>query len=326
MREFALIDRVRETCASARADVLLGIGDDAAVLAVPPGHDLLVSTDTLVAGVHFPHGTAASDIGWKSLAVNLSDIAAMAGTPAWASLALTLPAVDPDWLGEFLEGFRTLARRFDVALVGGDTTRGPLSITVTIQGVVPAGQAVRRSGARAGDMLVVFGDLGRAAAGLRWQLGRPEHARAAAPDDPEIAADLRALNRPEPLVALASILRGRATALIDVSDGLLADLGHVLRQSGVGVSLDLDRIPSWPGLRARFGADAAGALVLTGGDDYALLAAIPPNQVEAVLAGAQGLGIAAASIGSFASAPGIRLGCAGKPMPLPERSGYDHFQ
>ncbi|KFN42304.1 hypothetical protein N790_11680, partial [Arenimonas malthae CC-JY-1] len=167
--EFALIDRIRAR-ARRRDDVVLGIGDDAAVLAVPPGQQLVVTSDTLVAGVHFPEETAPADLGWKTLAVNLSDLAAMAATPAWCTLAMTLPGADDAWLDAFLDGFLELADQHDVSLVGGDTTRGPLSLTVTAFGLVPAGQALRRDGARVGDDVWVTGTIGDAAGALaQWR-------------------------------------------------------------------------------------------------------------------------------------------------------------
>src|SRR6201986_921293 len=210
--EFPLIDLIRDRCAIAREDVRVSIGRHAAVLFVPPNHQLAVSTDTLVAGVHFPIGTSPADIGWKSLAVNLSDLAAMGATPAWATLALPLAGGGSRWVEGFCDGFAALAGEFKLALVGGDTTRGPLSITVTIHGFVAENSALLRSAARIGDGVFVTGTLGDAAAGLR-RVG------AAAPDDALVAR----LNRPTPRIAQGLELRGRAHACIDVSDGLVAD-------------------------------------------------------------------------------------------------------
>ncbi|WP_290890438.1 thiamine-phosphate kinase, partial [Arenimonas sp.] len=210
--EFALIDRIRAR-AGRRPDVVLGIGDDAAVLRVPPGHELVVTSDTLVAGVHFPPETSAADLGWKALAVNLSDLAAMAAAPAWCTLALTLPEADAGFVDAFLDGFLELADEHGVSLVGGDTTSGPLSITVTAHGLVPAGEALRRDGARAGDEVWVTGTLGDAAGALaQWRAGAL------------FSAKLRhRLDRPTPRVAAGLALRGLATAGIDLSDGLAAD-------------------------------------------------------------------------------------------------------
>ena len=214
--EFDLIESIRRRAAH-RPDVVLGIGDDAAIVTVRDGHELVVSTDTLLAGVHFPADSAASDMGWKALAVNLSDLAAMGAEPAWASLALTLPAADSDWLDAFLDGFCELAAEHDVALIGGDTTRGPLAITLTVHGLVPRGMALRRDGAGFADDVWVTGSLGDAAGGLaQWRAQGIQSAK------------LRhRLDRPTPRIAAGIALRPLATAAIDLSDGLAADLGHV---------------------------------------------------------------------------------------------------
>jgi thiamine-monophosphate kinase len=245
-----------------RGDVRVGIGDDAAVLRVPPFHDVLVSMDTLLAGVHFPLTTESSDLGWKSLAVNLSDLAAMGAKPAWALLALTLPRPDADFVRRFMRGFEALARRYKVALVGGDTTSGPLSVTITVLGFVPPRRSLRRSGAREGDDVYVSGTVGDAAAGLR-AARRGKAMRAAT------RAALRArLDRPEPRVELGLALRGIASAAIDISDGLAADLSHVLRASGVGARLEVARLPASGALLEGVRRDRArGELQLSGGDD-----------------------------------------------------------
>lgn len=254
--EFALIERIRRRVA-ARDDVPLGIGDDAALLAVPPGHWLAVATDTLNDGVHFPADSHAADIGWKSLAVNLSDLAAMAAVPAWASLSLSLPRADDDWLEAFLDGFLALADAHGVALVGGDTTRGPLSVCVTVHGLVAAGQGLRRAGARVGDDVWVSGTLGDAAGALaQWRAGGAA--------DPALRVRL---DRPTPRVALGRALQTIAHAAIDVSDGLLADLGHVCTASGVGAELELDALPASPALVSNFAVAARAGLQAGGGDD-----------------------------------------------------------
>ncbi|AVQ00234.1 thiamine-phosphate kinase [Ahniella affigens] len=325
MREFELIDWIRQLPGPSRPDVLTGIGDDAAVLSVPAGFDLIVSTDTSVAGVHFPHGTAAYDVGWKSLAVNLSDLAAMGATPAWVSLALTLPKLDADWLKGFFAGFQALALPHRLALIGGDTTRGPLAITITIHGFCPNGQAVRRRGARAGDALIRIGRLGLAAAGLRWQLARPESERASPLLDPFEQQCLQALNRPEPKIGMDAVLRTHASALIDVSDGLLADLMHVARSSGVGAKVDLDAIEEFGWLSEHFGSSEARDMVTRGGDDYALLAACAPAQVDLLLVAAKALGHAASVIGCFEAEPGCRIHHHGQIDTVGGPSGYEHF-
>ncbi len=318
--EFGLIERIRARGGS-RSDVVLGIGDDAALLRVPKGRELVVTTDTLVAGRHFPRATAARDIGWKSLAVNLSDLAAMGAAPAWVSLALTLPRNERAWLDAFIGGFMALARRHRVALVGGDTTRGPLSITVTAHGLVPRGMALRRDGARAGDAIYVSGAPGDAAAGLRVARGGLAAAPAAA------ARTLRArLDRPEPRVALGLALRGVASAAIDLSDGLVQDLGHVLRASGVGAVLEVDAVPVSPALRAAVASTGARRrLQLAGGDDYELCFTVPPRREPRLAAIARRLRLPLTRIGTVLPTPGLALlDARARPARL-RRAGYDHF-
>jgi thiamine-monophosphate kinase len=313
--EFALVDLIREHCAVARADVRLGIGDDTALLAVPVGQLLAVSTDTLVAGVHFPRDAEAFDIGWKSLAVNLSDLAAMGAEPAWASLALTLPGADAHWVGEFADGFADLAREHGVALVGGDTTQGPLSVTVTMHGFVPQGAALTRAGAHAGEGVYVTGTLGDAAAGLRQMLSKTV-------GDPHL---LERLHRPTPRVAQGLILRERASACIDVSDGLVADLGHICAASGVGAEIDADSLPASPGLAAVFDAAARRQFQLAGGDDYELCFTAPDAVASGLLRDLADSGCAATRIGRIVAGSGVRVHDAhGRPVTLP-RAGWEHF-
>lgn len=318
--EFDLIARIRGRAAS-RRDVVLGIGDDAAVLRAASGHELVVTMDTLVAGRHFPRAAAPRDIGWKALAVNFSDLAAMGAAPAWITLALTLPRNDVEWLDAFIGGFMALARRHGVALVGGDTTRGPLSITVAAHGLLPRGSAMRRDGARAGDAIYASGSLGDAAAGLRVARGGLAAAPAAA------ARTLRTrLDRPEPRVALGLALRGVASAAIDVSDGLVQDLGHVLRASGVGAVLEVDAVPASRALRAAVGGTAARRrLQLAGGDDYELCFTVPPRREPRLAAIARRLRLPLTRIGTVLPTPGLALlDARARPVHL-RRAGYDHF-
>jgi len=317
--EFRLIDRIRERTQVAREDVRLGIGDDAAVLAIPAGQQLVVAIDTLVEGVHFPHGTAPSDVGWKALAVNLSDLAAMGATPAWALLALTLPQGDPSFVEDLADGFAQLAREHGVALVGGDTTRGPFCLSVAVHGFVPPGQALVRSGAGVGDVVFVTGSLGTAAGGLRLVQGRvPFH-----PGDEAHRTLRRRLDRPTPRVRAGMALRGRASACIDVSDGLLADLGHICVASGVGAELDLDALPLLPALRGVFGNAAARDLALSGGDDYELCFTVPTAAIGAMQAALAAVGAHATRIGVIVEGPGVRA-AGGEPL-APMRGGWDHF-
>lgn len=318
MAEFALIDLIRARCAVAREDVSLGIGDDAALLAVPPGQALAVSTDTLVSGIHFPKDTAPYDIGWKALAVNLSDLAAMGATPAWATLALTLPQADRDWVAAFADGFAALAREFKLALVGGDTTQGPLTITVTVHGFVPEKRALRRDGAQAGDAVFVTGTLGDAAAGLRLLHDPSAGAR-------QRTALIERLDRPTPRVAQGLLLRGHAHACIDVSDGLLADLGHVCAASGVGAEIETELLPASPALLAVFDARARAMLQLAGGDDYELCFTAPADRAAELLNDLARSGCGATRIGRIVAGAGARARDAAGDEVRVGRSGWEHF-
>lgn len=313
LSEFELIARYFASPDFAVSDaegVLLGVGDDAALLRLPPGEDLAVSVDTLVAGVHFPCDSSAEQIGHRALAVNLSDLAAMGARPLWFTLALTLPEADEAWLAGFSRGLAVLARRYHVALVGGDTTRGPLSITIQVHGSVPAELALRRDGARAGDDVWVSGHPGTAALGLRQLL-------AGGPRD-EAACVFVA---PVPRIALGLALRGLASAAIDVSDGLLADAGHIAGRSGVAIALERERLPFSPPLAALADPQDACALALTGGDDYELCFTAPPRHAAAIAGAGADLGLACTRIGRVLAGQGVR--CAGF---VPRAAGYQHFR
>jgi thiamine-monophosphate kinase len=292
--EFDLIARIRAR-AGTRPDVVLGIGDDGALLQPPAGLQLVVAMDTLNAGVHFPHDTAPADIGWKALAVNLSDLAAMGALPAWCVLSLSMPDADATFVDGFIDGFMQLAAQHEVALVGGDTTRGPLSVCVTVHGFVEPGTALRRDGARIGDEIWVSGSVGDAAAALaQWRAGDG------------LDAALRArLDRPTPRVALGRALRGIATAGIDVSDGLLADLGHVCTARGVAAQVEVDRLPASAALRAAFDGDARRTLQATGGDDYELCFTAPPGARTGIEAAAVSAGVAVTCIGRVVDGTGV---------------------
>jgi thiamine-monophosphate kinase len=312
--EFNLIARIRGR-AGTRDDVILGIGDDAALLRVPPGKLLVVATDTLNIDVHFPADTAPADIGWKALAVNLSDLAAMGAQPAWCTLSLSLPHADEAWVDGFLDGFLALAKQHDVALVGGDTTRGPLSICVTLHGLVDPDGVLRRDAARVGDEIWVTGTLGDAAAAL-VQL------RAGGAAD----AALRArLDQPTPRIKIAQILAGIAHAGIDLSDGLLADLGHVCTASNVGAMIELEALPASPMLAERFNAEARQVLQASGGDDYELCFTAAPMQREAIGQLARGHDIAITRIGRIIAGSGVNCVDARGQIWHAPRSGYVHF-
>lgn len=296
--------------------VLLAGGDDAALLAPAPGMQLAASVDTLVAGVHFPPDTPAADVGWKSLAVNLSDLAAMGATPRACLLALTLPAADDAWVAEFAGGFFRMADAAGCALVGGDTTSGPLSITVTVLGEVAPGEALRRSGAQVGDLVCVSGAPGVAALGLeRWRAGSRD------PRDPAIAH----LLRPMPRLALGQALRGVATACIDVSDGLLGDLAHVATASSAGADIDLAALPRSPALAA-LSDDALYEHILAGGDDYELCFTVPPARHDALPAIADAAGVPVTVIGRIVAEPGVRCRDARGNIRQPQRRSWEHFR
>ncbi|QKT04400.1 thiamine-phosphate kinase [Ectothiorhodospiraceae bacterium 2226] len=320
MGEFDLIARHFARLGAQRRDVTLGVGDDAALLAPPAGQHLVVAVDTLVAGVHFPTDTAAADIGHKALAVNLSDLAAMGAQPAWFTLSLTLPRADEAWLTAFAGGLRALAEAHGVQLVGGDTTRGPLTISVQVLGFAPPEAALRRSGARPGDGVYVSGTLGDAALGLAAVQGRVELPG-------ESARRLRTrLDRPTPRVALGLALRGLATSAIDLSDGLAGDLTHILAASGVGAVLDCTALPLAAEVRAWGETEpAAWRLALSGGDDYELCFTAPPAQQAAVERACAQAGVPCTRIGSIVAGEGLQLrGRDGVPLPVPLR-GYEHF-
>jgi len=314
--EFDLIRRhfVRSTPAT-----VLGPGDDCALIAPTPGMQLAVTTDMLVAGTHFLADTEPGDLGWKTLAVNLSDLAAMGARPRWALLAGSLPEADEAWIGAFAAGFFAAAAAFGVDIVGGDTTRGPLNLCVTAIGEVPPGAALRRGGARAGDEIWVSGLPGRAALGLAHLQGRVVL-------PPALAADcLGVLHRPQPRVALGLALRGVASAAIDVSDGLLADLGHILELSACGAEIDADSLPPLPD-----GVDAAAArdAQLAGGDDYELVFTAAAEAHARVLAIGGELGLPLSCCGRIiAAAAGTLtvLDAAHRPLPITRR-GYEHFR
>ncbi|MHA6204503.1 thiamine-phosphate kinase [Dyella soli] len=323
--EFRLIDRIRERTAQGREDVKLGIGDDAALVAPPAGQEIAIAIDTMVEGVHFPRGTAPADLGWKSLAVNLSDLAAMGASPAWALLALTLPSASSEGIEQFIdgfaEGFAQLAQPHRLALIGGDTTRGTLTVSVAVHGFVPPGQALARGGARSGDVVLVTGTLGDAAAGLQLLQ------RGARVDegDGRAAFLIERLHRPTPRLAAGLALRGRATACIDISDGLVADLGHVCAASGLGAEIDAPLLPRSSMLLGAFDEAAARDFALSGGDDYELCFTVPAARVADVQTDLARLGCGATRIGRMVDTPGVRVRDEhGRWLEI-TRHGWDHF-
>jgi thiamine-monophosphate kinase len=315
--EFEVIARYF-TRATPRRDVLLGVGDDAALLAPPAGQALVAATDTLVEGRHFLSRTPPLSIGHNALAVNLSDLAAMGADPAWALLALSLPDPDERWLEEFARGLHALATRHGVALVGGDTVSGPLVVTVAVLGFVPADAALRRSGAKPGDAVYVSGTPGVAAAGL--DLLR-RGVMTFESRDPRVQRMLFA----EPRLALGRALRGRASAAMDVSDGLLGDLDKLARASTVGAVLELERLPIAPMLADAYDRAQCERLVLHGGDDYELLFTMPADGAAARAAEiAEQAGCAVHRIGGIVAGAGVRCLREGREEPV-SGGGYDHF-
>jgi thiamine-monophosphate kinase len=301
------------------ANAVLGVGDDAALIDVTNGMDLAVSTDTMVSGTHFFPDVDPEALGHKSLAVNLSDMAAMGAMPYWAMLALTLPGVDHAWLAAFSKGFFDLASEFNVSLIGGDTTRGPLTLTVTIMGEVPMGSALRRSGAKAGNDVWVSGNLGDAALAVAHR-----HGKLVLGEGDYHEAVMR-LYEPTPRVALGQALRGLATSAIDISDGLIADLGHICRLSGVGATVDLASIPVSAIGAKHFTSDAGLTAIVAGGDDYELCFTAPANARESITDLTNVLGIPLTRIGQVKRGKGVSLlGADGKPMRIDGR-GFDHF-
>lgn len=294
---------------------LLGAGDDAALIAPTPGCELAISTDLLVEGTHFLDDTAPFDLGWKTLAVNVSDMAAMGATPRWATLAAALPAPTLDWLDAFSRGFFSCAEAFNVDLIGGDTTRGPRAFCVTIMGEIPRGQALLRSGAQVGDSIWVSGAPGCAALGLAHLQGR------IALTEPQLGQCLAALHHPQPRVALGLALRGLATAAIDVSDGLLADLEHILTASSCSAELNIPHLP--PAGLARDG-------YLSGGDDYELIFTLPAEHRLLIASLVDELDLPLTCIGTITpTMPGtpdtfVLHDAQGLPI-TSARHGFDHF-
>jgi len=315
--EFELIRRYF-TRAPKRAR--LGVGDDCALLTVPQGHELAVSTDMLVSGVHFFADARADWLGHKALAVNLSDLAAMGATPRWATLALALPAVDETWLDEFSRGFFALADIYDVELIGGDTTIGPLNICITVGGEVLAGEALRRDGAQIGDDIWVTGTVGDAALSLAGRKGEIE-LRAA-----DASGLAERLHKPQPRIGAGVALRGVAHAAIDISDGLAQDLGHILERSGCGARIEIESIPRSPEFAHYAGQDLTTRCQLAGGDDYELCFTVPASARDVVEALATQLGLRMSRIGRIEAGAGLKIHDArGNDVALAV-TGFDHFR
>jgi thiamine-monophosphate kinase len=302
----------------------LGIGDDAAIVRPRPGYELAISADMLVEGRHFFRGADPERLGHKALAVNLSDLAAMGATPRWATLALALPRIDTAWLAGFSRGFLALARQHRVDLIGGDTTRGPLAVCVQIMGEVPRGQALRRDGARVGDDVWVSGEIGAAGIAVEVLRGRLRVAPAQ-----QRALEER-LHRPTPRLALGIRLRRLARSAIDISDGLIADLGHICERSRVAARVNWESLPATPLVRALAQSRRGAGALLAGGDDYELCFTAPSRRRAAVVAAAAKARTPVALVGKIVRPERLQplvqvIDSIGKPLRV-ERKGYDHFR
>jgi thiamine-monophosphate kinase len=312
-------DLIAKYFTRATPGAVLGVGDDCALLAPTPGMQLAVSTDMLLEGRHFSPQDSPAGLGHKSLAVNLSDLAAMGATPRWATLAIALPEANDAWLTAFARGFFRMADQHGIELVGGDTTRGALTLSITVIGEVPPGQALRRDGAQAGDDVWVSGVIGSAALALAYRQGRLFM------EQIDAAKVLPALYLPTPQVALGIALRGIASSAIDISDGLLGDLWHILERSRVGASLEFAALPTLPLVKNYLHEAVARDCVLAGGDDYELCFTAPADRRDAVAAAAQSAGVAVTRVGRITAEPGLAVVDAdGRPLPF-DHIGYDHF-
>jgi thiamine-monophosphate kinase len=316
--EFSLIETYFTDLTSTRDDVNLGIGDDCALLQSPDEHVVAVSIDTLVEGIHFFKDVDPENLGYKSLAVGLSDLAAMGAEPAWFTLALTLPEVDKKWLKGFSQGLANLAEKYNVQLVGGDTTKGPLTISIQVHGFVKVEHALRRDGAQAGDLIYVTGSLGDAGVGLQLKLETWNDECLSTADKQYL---IQRLERPTPRVQLAHNLRNFASAAIDISDGLSSDLGHILKKSGVGATIDVTKLPLSSTLQ-KIDAEQAQNFALNSGDDYELCFIIPADKqamFESTVTGAY------TQIGIIEVESGLKIIDADGQQLTVTGSGYDHF-
>jgi thiamine-monophosphate kinase len=318
MKEFELIKHFFTEQTVKRKDVLLGIGDDCAVVDNTDKQNIVVTTDTLVAGVHFPLDTSARAIGHKAVAVNLSDIAAMGAKPSWLSLAITLPEVNNEWLSEFCSGVFDLCEFYNVQLIGGDTTQGPLSITITAQGLVSENKYLSRAGAKAGDWLYVTGDVGDAALAL-------QHINDEITLEPEFVEPIkRKLDFPKPRVLVGQALREYASSAIDISDGIIADLSHICVASNVGANIVLDAVPMSNIMHDSLLFEDAINLALTGGDDYELLFTVSEDNKVGMETSLSTIGVPVTCIGQINASQTISTTLNNKPVPINSK-GFEHF-
>lgn len=324
MDEFALIRRYFHSMqkdASAYG-VSVGIGDDCAVLNVPHGQQLVVSIDTLVEGIHFLPDTPAEQLAWRLLGASVSDLAAMGATPAWLTLALTLPHASEPWVSAFSSALSEASQQYKIQLVGGDTTRGPLTLTAQVHGFVQTGCALLRSGAKPGDLICVTGTLGDSRAGLESLLSHSTVNNA--PSDEVIDYLRQRFYRPLPRISTGKLIAPFASSCIDISDGLLGDLNHILDQSRVGAQINPTALPLSAGLQAFTDADTAQKWALTGGEDFELCFTVPPGQWSSLQAQLQCHEVPLTAIGAICEKPGLQLFKAGEWHTV-EASGYKHF-
>ncbi|HGJ4478736.1 TPA: thiamine-phosphate kinase [Salmonella enterica subsp. diarizonae] len=318
--EFSLIARYFDRVRSSRLDVETGIGDDCALLNIPEKQTLAISTDTLVAGNHFLPDIDPADLAYKALAVNLSDLAAMGADPAWLTLALTLPEVDEPWLEAFSDSLFELLNYYDMQLIGGDTTRGPLSMTLGIHGYIPAGRALKRSGAKPGDWIYITGTPGDSAAGLAVLQNRLQVS-----EETDAHYFIKRHLRPTPRILHGQALRDIASAAIDLSDGLISDLGHIVKASGCGARVEVDALPKSDAMMRHVDDGQALRWALSGGEDYELCFTVPELNRGALDVAIGQLGVPFTCIGQMsADIEGLNFVRDGMPVTF-DWKGYDHF-
>ncbi|AHG73838.1 Thiamine-monophosphate kinase [Mannheimia sp. USDA-ARS-USMARC-1261] len=325
MGEFDIIERYfNASQRPARRDVVLAIGDDCAVTSLKPNQQLAITTDTLVCGAHFLPTISPADLAYKSVAVNLSDLASMGAEPAWISLALTLPEIDHDWLAEFSEYFFDILDHYNVDLIGGDTTKGHLSLTITAQGIVPQDKGLFRHNAKVGDWIYVSGTLGDSAAGLQLLLNRKTDDISWNKDESYL---IQRHLRPTPRVLLGLTIATIANAAIDISDGLLSDLGHILKRSNCGAVLNLDDLPLSESLLNCYSKEDAEHFALSGGEDYELCFTVHNDNKHKLEKALANIGVSYTCIGQIRSAKeGLTVLRNNEIVTLPTQRGFDHFK
>mgnify|MGYP001037268287 CR=1 FL=1 len=322
MQEFSIIEQYFTNQTQPRRDVLVGVGDDCAITQIPENQVLATTTDTLVSGIHFVSETTPCDIAHKALAVNLSDLAAMGATPAWVSLALTLPDTNDDWLSEFADSFARLCEYYSINLIGGDTTQGPLSITITAQGFVPPESVIKRSEARPGDVIFVTGSLGDAGAGLALLQGTLTEQSIASDSTPANYL-LARHNRPTPRVLAGTTLRRKVTSCIDISDGLIGDIRHIMKASQCGANINVGILPISEELLTLVTPEYAIELALSAGDDYELLFTVPQDKVEEVKTAMHSISLPITEIGQMTGDGELHLKLNNQEY-ITQASAYQH--